>query len=183
MNRKPAPPWAVEAPTTTRDPEANRRYQRAQRLTAFEADLERWRTPEFQARYADQIAYRQACLERWADYLDGWTPPKPPNRGGRPTGPRRPPKPPVEEAPTPPAPRRGGGAQPGAGGTARPLGISLEHGQKLREMLKASTGGYSGDRAFAWGRQRLERDIDATYEAFQKAKHGVVDQLWDGEIL
>jgi len=29
-------------------------------------------------------AYRRQCLDRWADYLDGWAPPLPKRAGGRP---------------------------------------------------------------------------------------------------
>lgn len=77
-------PWRDAAPAPPRPSDAaSRRYARAARLTQFAGELRRWErlgttpTPRMRAK----VAYRRACLARWQDYLDGWTPPSP--QGGR----------------------------------------------------------------------------------------------------
>ena len=77
---EPTDPWYTPSPPQP-EAEARRRYQRALRLSQFARDIERgarlMMTPAM-------LDYRRQCLDRWQDYLDGWTPPLPERDGGRP---------------------------------------------------------------------------------------------------
>lgn len=47
------------------------RYDRALRLSQFARDLARGPTTMMRPL---RLVYRQQCIERWRDYLEGWTP-------------------------------------------------------------------------------------------------------------
>ncbi len=66
-------PWHTTPPDSRSDVEANRRYNRAVRLSEMREYIARVERMDarMQARYADGVAYRQTCLERWREYLDG----------------------------------------------------------------------------------------------------------------
>lgn len=66
-NHTPSPsPW-WEGVT----PASGVRYERARRLTQFARDLERGETTMMRA---VRLAYRRRCIERWREYMEGWTP-------------------------------------------------------------------------------------------------------------
>jgi len=70
---KKTDPWYVPLPDSRSDLEANRRYARAVRLSEMREYIARVERMDgrTQAHYADGVAYRRGCLERWQDYLDG----------------------------------------------------------------------------------------------------------------
>ncbi len=70
-----AEPWWAEA-----TPADKPRYARALRLSQFARDIARGPTTLMRN---GRLAYRRQCLDRWRDYLDGWTPPRPRQRSGR----------------------------------------------------------------------------------------------------
>ncbi len=65
-------PWHITPPAITQT-EENRRYQRSLRLTQFQRDLDTWKRIGAidNPRYAERVAYRRMCIERWQEYLDG----------------------------------------------------------------------------------------------------------------
>jgi len=73
-------PWLATPPPHRESTEAELRYERAQRLSQFKQDVERGISVMMSE---ERLAYRRACLDRWQDYLDGWTPGAP-RAGGRP---------------------------------------------------------------------------------------------------
>lgn len=86
-------PWQAAAPLPplAADPGARaalRRYARAQRLTQFARELATWQRLGTldHPRNAARVAYRRACLDNWATYLDGWQPEARPQGGRRAQG-------------------------------------------------------------------------------------------------
>jgi len=73
MALKKDDPWYTLPPDSRSDLEANRRYNRAVRLSEMREYIARVEQMDskMQARYADGVAYRRTCLEYWQDYLDG----------------------------------------------------------------------------------------------------------------
>lgn len=66
-------PWHTDPPPSGRDTEEYRRYQRALRLSLFARELAAWAERGLldSPHYAKRAGYRQMCLTRWQDYLDG----------------------------------------------------------------------------------------------------------------
>ena len=66
----------VPPPPLGRDPEQWRRYSPSRRLAQFAHELEVWERAGLIAhpRYVDKARYRREALERWEEFLDGWTP-------------------------------------------------------------------------------------------------------------
>lgn len=73
MALKKDDPWYVPLPDSRSDQEANRRYNRALRLSEMKRFMDGvpQMTANMQQHYADAITYRRECLERWQDYLNG----------------------------------------------------------------------------------------------------------------
>ena len=68
-----------------------------------------------------------------------------------------------------------GGARRNAGGTVRPLGISLEDGKRLKAVIQAHGIAYSQEAVRQW----IERHIAADYEATTATEA----KDWQGEVL
>jgi len=66
-------PWRIKPPDQHHDTPDYRRYQRSLRLAQFQRELEVWQRGGQinHPRYAQKVAYRRLCLERWSEYLDG----------------------------------------------------------------------------------------------------------------
>ena len=74
-------PWWQGTTPGPSGSEQDRRYERARRLSQFARDVARGPTVMMSPAL---IAYRQQCLDRWQEYMDGWAPPMPKRDNGRP---------------------------------------------------------------------------------------------------